>query len=104
MLAKIEELNTEAEKAGDVGEVEQAMALMEQANLMKFEMKKAAAQHYRVDDDGSGLPVGYRKSPKCAAPRLGSRAQQPLGYRQRHPAVFRLASLIGSGQSNLPLA
>jgi hypothetical protein len=84
MLAKIEELNTEAEKAGDVGEVEQAMALMEQANLMKFEMKKAAAQHYRVDDDGSGLPVGYRKSPKCAAV---STLGQPRTATPRLPAA-----------------
>ena len=35
MLAKIEELNSDAEKAGDAGEVEQAMALMEQAKEMK---------------------------------------------------------------------
>jgi hypothetical protein len=35
MLAKIEELNTEAEDAGEEGDVEKATALMEQAKVMK---------------------------------------------------------------------
>jgi hypothetical protein len=38
MAAKIDEINTAAEKAGEDGEVEQAMKLMEQAKELKASM------------------------------------------------------------------
>lgn len=38
MMAKIEELNTEAEAAGDEGDVEKAMGLMDQAKALKTQV------------------------------------------------------------------
>ena len=44
LLAKVEELNTQAEAAGDEGDVEKAMALMEQTKALSEQAEAVAAE------------------------------------------------------------